>query len=184
MTDTIDNECELVIRAQTGDEDAFMELVTFYKPRITRMASRFGKSLSEVGDLTQEIFLEVWKSLPKYKAAAPFEHWLSKLAINRCRSYLRKEYRRAGREILQEEPALNEAAPESAAATEAREILNTAMKQLKPDDALVLGLKELDGWSLQEIANKTGWSLANVKVRSHRARQRLREVLEQSGEWP
>lgn len=182
----MNRETDLIERAQGGDEEAFMELVTIYKPRITQMAARFGKDVAEVGDLTQEIFLEVWKSIPKYQAKAPFEHWISKVALNRCRKFLRKEYRRRNSEVLQEAPAetLSDSGSDERRQKDAKEVLENAMRQLKPDDAWVLTLRELEGYSLQETADLTGWSVATVKVRAHRAKQRLREILEQTGEWP
>ncbi|MDF1811928.1 MAG: sigma-70 family RNA polymerase sigma factor [Verrucomicrobiales bacterium] len=177
-------ETALVERARGGDEEAFMELVTIYKPKITKMASRFGRDVAEVSDLTQEIFLEVWKSIPKFRAEAPFEHWLSRVALNRCRKFLRSEYSRRKHEVLQGEPVERRASGDERNEKDTKELLDRAMRQLKPDDALVLTLKELDGYSLEEVAKLTGWTVANVKVRSHRARKRLKEILEQTGEWP
>lgn len=182
----MNEDTALIQRAQGGDEAAFMELVTRYKPRITKMAARFGRDTAEVGDLTQEIFLEVWKSIPGYQAKAPFEHWLSRVALNRCRKFLRKEYKRRNSEFTIDKPleTVGETAPDQQREKEAKEILDDAMRQLKPDDALVLTLRELDGYSLQEVADLTGWKVAAVKVRAHRARKRLKEILEQTGEWP
>ena len=146
------------------------------------MLARFGNDVAEVSDLTQEIFLEVWRSLPGYRSKAPFEHWLSKVALNRCRKYLRREYRRRKQETVSERPP--DTVVEPSQHSDAKEVLTLAMRELKPDDALVLTLKELEGHSLQEIADLTGWSVGSVKVRTHRARQRLREILEKTGEWP
>lgn len=182
----MDAESHLVDRARNGDEDAFMELVTIYKPRITKMASRFGNDAAEVGDLTQEIFLEVWRSISGYRGKAPFEHWISKVALNRCRKFLRREYKRRKQEVVSEHAAdsVSETATDARRNNDAKEVLANAMTQLKPDDALVLNLRELEGYSLQEVADLTGWSIASVKVKTHRARQRLREILEKTGEWP
>lgn len=179
------DEAKLVEQAQSGDQSAFMELVTHYKPKITKIACRFGRDVAEVSDLTQEIFLEIWKALPGYKTKAPFEHWLSKVALNRCRKYLRQNYQQRQNELLQDAPAPNEAnSTNERSHRDAKEILEFAMAQLKPDDSLILTLRELQGYNMEEVAELTGWSVANIKVKTHRARKRLKEILEQSGEWP
>lgn len=182
----MNQEAALVERAQGGDEQAFMELVTIYKPGITKMAARFGRDVAEVGDLTQDIFLEVWRSLPKYQAKAPFEHWINRVALNRCRKFLRREYQRRKQEVLQDTVTETnpDNVPDERRQKDAREVLDLAMRQLRPDDALILSLRELEGYSFQEVSELTGWSVATAKVRAHRARKRLREILEQTGEWP
>jgi RNA polymerase sigma factor (sigma-70 family) len=67
-------------------------------------------------------------------------------------------------------------------AAEAREILALALQQLPPKDALVITLREVEGRSVASVARSTGWSEGTVKVRAHRARQRLTQVLKEMGE--
>lgn len=186
-------ENALVAKAQAGDEAAFMELVEIYKPRIMGRAARFGRDSEEARDLAQEIFVEIWRGLPGYKQDAPFEHWVSRVATNRCMRFLRKNHRRRAsetvgldgggpRSVEGFDTAIDESSVKERDAAEAREVLGLALRRLSANDALLITLKEFEGRSIAEIARDTGWSETNVKVRAHRARQKLRDVLERLGE--
>ena len=193
MNAPLNSEDALVEKAQAGDESAFMMLVENYKERILGTASRFGRDAEEVRDLGQEIFVEVWKGLPRYNRRAPFEHWLSRVATNRCMRFLRRNHHRRAIEIVgtqnpsgdggdRAEQLADEAGTRQRDAAEAREVLALALQRLAPRDALVITLREIEGRSVADVARDTGWSEGAVKVRAHRARKRLREVLEEMGE--
>lgn len=193
MNEPSDGEDALVQKAQDGDESAFMILVEKYREKILGTASRFGRDPEEVRDLAQEIFVEVWKGLSGYNGRAPFEHWLSRVATNRCMRFLRRHHRRRAVEVIgtenpsgdgrdRNEQLADEAGPRQRDAAEAREVLAVALQRLSPKDALVVTLREVEGRSIAEVARDTGWSEGTVKVRAHRARKRLREILEEMGE--
>jgi RNA polymerase sigma-70 factor (ECF subfamily) len=187
------DEDELIQQAQYGDEAAFVELAAKYKPRIVGIASRFGRDGEEVRDLAQEIFVEVWKGMPGYNRSAPFEHWLSRVATNRCFRFLRRHHRRRALEVVglpgatgdgQDRVAdlADDAALRRRDAAEAREVLAVALGRLSPKDSMVIVLREVEGRSVADIARDTGWSEGSVKVRAHRARLKLRTILEDMGE--
>lgn len=193
MKPSPEDEAALVAGAQGGDESAFMMLIQHYKPRILSKASRFGRDPEEVRDLAQEISLELWKGIRGYNGKAPFEHWLSRVATNRCLRFLRRNYRRRSMEIVGTGNATDDssdradsledhAATRHRQATEARELLALAMTRLPAKDALIITLREVEGKSFADIARDTGWSEANVKVRAHRVRLKLRKILEDLGE--
>ncbi|MEM7015547.1 MAG: sigma-70 family RNA polymerase sigma factor, partial [Verrucomicrobiota bacterium] len=132
--------------------------------------------------------LKAWKGLKGFRGDAPFEHWLMRLAVRVCYDFLRRNRRHRENEISKE--ALDESGdrlteePEGnreLAADEAREVLHHAMGRLKEKDQLVLNLKELQHKSIREIAELTGWSESNVKVRAMRARNRLKDILIELG---
>jgi RNA polymerase sigma-70 factor (ECF subfamily) len=188
-----DTEDTLLEKARNGDESAFMKLVEHYRPRILGTASRFGRDAEEVRDLAQEIFVEVWRGLPGYNRRAPFEHWLSRVATNRCMRFLRRNHRRRAIEVVGTqspsgdgkdcaEQLADDAAPRQRDAAEAREVLALALQRLAPKDALVITLREIEERSVADVARDTGWSEGTVKVRAHRARKRLRAILEEMGE--
>ncbi len=178
----------LVGQAANGEPDAFARLVERYQGRILGTASRFARNRQELEDLSQDIFLKAWKGLPTFRGKAPFEHWLMRLAIRVCYDFLRKNRRFREHEISRElvdgkHERLPGEAEENAEleAGEAREVLHHAMARLKPKDQLILTLKELEDRSVREIAELTGWSISNVKVRAMRARNRLKDVLLELG---
>ena len=118
-----------------------------------------------------------WLKLGTYSALAPFEHWLTRLCL-RC-AYDR--LRRAGHSPAESGTyhELQDPIEAPAADPTARLEVERLLAGLKPADRFLLVLLEAEGWSVAEIAERLGWSRVNVKVRAHRARQRLRRVLEE-----
>lgn len=193
-------EAELVRRSIGGDESAFAALVRRYQGRVFRLAGRFFRQPQDVEDVAQETFLRAWLKLGTYSARAPFEHWLTRLCLRCAYDRLRRP---AGRETAwrgrlsgvgaraaaptaalarggraaadRPEEALEAPAADPTARLEVERLL----AQLAPADRFLLVLLEAEGWSVAEIAERLGWSRVNVKVRAHRARQRLRRVLEE-----
>jgi RNA polymerase sigma-70 factor (ECF subfamily) len=164
-------EARLVAAARDGDGDAFGELVRRHQQRVFRLAGRFFRRREEVEDVAQETFVRAWEKLSTYRAKAPFEHWLTRICLNCCYGRFRK---RRGEEMpLEHDPARASADP--TARVEAERLLS----RLASEDRFVLLLLHGEGWSISEIAERLGWSSANVKVRAHRARKRLRRVLEE-----
>src|SRR5207237_1318677 len=133
--------------------------------------------------LSQEIFVKMFVNLESYAGKVPFEHWVSRIAVNHCLNAIRSQKSR--RELrmadLSEEHAqvLEEAASSStedshpSSAMAARELVEKLLDSLDPADRLVIRMLELEDRSLHEIAAETGWSKTLVRVRAFRARQKL-----------
>jgi RNA polymerase sigma-70 factor (ECF subfamily) len=170
---------ETLIRSTlAGDDDAFAELARRHKPKIFAMAARFARNDHELDDICQEIFIRAWKHLASFRADAPFEHWLSRLAVRGCYDFLRKARRSREHDVPLDDNARNISAEEKPGARHARETLALAMSKLSPEEKLVITLLELEEKSVREIAALTGWSESNVKVRAFRARAALKRVIE------
>ena len=162
-------EAALVAASRSGDGDAFGELVRRHQQRVFRLAGRFFRRREEIEDVAQETFLQAWAKLHTYRAKAPFEHWLTRVCLNTCYGRFRK---RKGDELpLEYDVAVKGHDPT------ARLDAERLLEQLKPDDRFVLLLLHGEGWTVAEIAERLGWSKANVKVRAHRARKRLQKVM-------
>jgi RNA polymerase sigma-70 factor (ECF subfamily) len=184
-----DEDHALVEMARDGHPHAFAELVARHKSRILAMASRFARNSHETDDLAQEIFIQAWRGLAKFRGDAPFSHWLNRLAVRGCYQFLRRHRQRREREVSLDALASSSAGglPEMASdpvdaaraesAADAARLLHSALRQLKPKDRLVITLLELEEKSVRETATLTGWSESNVKVRAHRARVRLKQIL-------
>ena len=174
----------LVASALGGEEDAFAELVRRHKRRVFATASRFARDDHQVDDIAQEVFVRAFRSLGKFRGESPFEHWLARITVSACYDFLRKERR------VREQVALGPVEFElrdgsidrAVAAGRARELLDFAMRKLSPEERLILTLCELDERPIREVAELTGWTESNVKVRAFRARQNLRKILENSHE--
>jgi RNA polymerase sigma-70 factor (ECF subfamily) len=175
---------DLVKAALSGEDEAFTELVRRHKRRVFSMVSRFVRSKYELEDVCQEVFIKAYNNLGRYRAEAPFGHWLAKIAVNTCYDTLRKRRRGADEVPLESvEYALTDpTAGEKAAAHEAWKTLSGALVRLKPEDRLVVTLLHLEEMSVAEVAELTGWSAAKVKVRAFRARKELKRILEEIDE--
>ena len=162
-------EARWIAASRAGDAQAFARLVRRHERRVFRLAGRFFDSREEVEDAAQETFLTVWSKLHTYRARAPFEHWLTRVCLNCCYGRLR---RRPPETELEREPP---AAPRS---PDARLEVEGLLARLAPKDRFLLTLLHGEELTVAEIADLTGWGRSKVKVRAHRARKRLRALLE------
>ncbi|MCF6311272.1 MAG: RNA polymerase sigma factor [Verrucomicrobiales bacterium] len=178
---------ELVKQVLAGDDAAYAVLVGRYRARVFSSASRYARNHAELEDLTQDIFIRIWKGLKTYRADAPFEHWLMTVTVRTCYDFLRKHRKRREREVLVEEmPSVSmagdgmfsEDAPEERLRRqrEAWEVVKMLMEKLNAKERLVITLMELEEKSVKETAQLTGWSESNVKVRAFRARKKMRAI--------
>jgi RNA polymerase sigma-70 factor (ECF subfamily) len=170
----------LVAATLAGEDDAFAELVRRHKRRVFGTASRFARDAHQLDDIAQEVFLRAFKNLGKFRHDAPFEHWLARITVSACYDFLRKE-RRLREQLpldLHDFDLRDTGAEAALSAGRAREVVEHAMRQLSPEERLVLTLAELEERPMREIATLTGWTEANVKVRAFRARQSLKKILQ------
>ena len=167
-------------RVACGDEQAAEELVAHTHPMVLKLVRAHRSQYFSDEDLVQEVYLKMFARLDRYspREAVPFEHWLSRLAVNTCRDALRGESRRPRLSGLsQESQARFEALDHGEASSHAaRELVDLLLAQLSPDDRLVLTLLDLEQRPVAEIARLTGWSSALIKVRAFRARRKLRAI--------
>ena len=184
VADAVMDDGALVKSILGGDERSFAELIRRHKSRVFGTCSRFARDSHELDDICQEVFLRAYRKLSGFRGEAPFEHWLATLTVSVCYDYLRKERRH--RENLAYNVETNERLDAGAEATlsarRAKELLDWAMRQLEPEDQVVLTLLELEERSIREIAEVTGWGESKVKVRAFRARAKLKLIIEESHE--
>lgn len=143
----------------------------------------------QVEETAQEVFIRVFQSLASFKGDSSFKSWLSSIAVRTCYDFWRKRYRmkevsmstldESQQEWL-ERMAFDQSAESFEALgrqAEAREVLNWALARLSAEDRMVLELVYLEGRSVKEASKLLGWSVANVKVRSFRSRNKLNKLL-------
>lgn len=181
-------ESEWVARAARGDEEAFVHLAASYRPRIWATASRFARSRPELEDLVQDLLVKLWRGLPGYRSDAPFEHWVMTVAVRGCYDFLRSNRRRRESETLVDPAERREdrdpGDERARSRREAWETVRLLLDRLEAKDRLVITLLDLEERGVRETAALTGWSEANVKVRAHRARKKMRECLQELGIEP
>jgi RNA polymerase sigma-70 factor (ECF subfamily) len=130
--------------------------------------------------------MKVFANLDQYQGKVPLEHWVSRIAVNTCIKVLRSEKVRPElrwADLGEEEAVVverlaatsEEIAPDHSAAS--RELVGKLLAMLKPDDRLVINLLHLEGRTIDEVRQMTGWNESVIKVRAFRARNKLREHL-------
>ena len=181
----VNDDAELLERIRNGAQDDFAELVQRHQSHVFAVLYRYERDHQRLEDLAQETFVKAWRALAQFDGRAPFKHWLTKIAVHTALDHLRKQKRRKNEIGLPElgEDALewlhsDEGKQTELEASDAREILEIAMRELSPADRLVITLQEIEGRSVKEISELTGSSNIAVRVRALRARARLKKELE------
>lgn len=166
----------LIEKTLAGSHEAFAQLVARHKRRVFRVAARFARNNAELDDICQEVFIKAYENLMSFRHSAPFEHWLARITVRACYDALRSRRPDVSHSLAYE--VKDHSIEKREAAEEARKVLEWGMAKLRPDERLVITLLELEERSVREIAELTGWSESNVKVKAHRARQALKRILE------
>jgi RNA polymerase sigma-70 factor, ECF subfamily len=174
---------ELVRRAQGEDKEAFEELVRRHQHRVFAVAGGILRRREDVEDVSQQVFVKAYFSLKKFDQRAAFSTWLYKITVNECWDLLRKKKVRplVYESDLSEEQARQVIAsgekenpgPDVSQRIEARERVERLMEGLDERDRLMLVLKEVEGFSIEEIAEVLSLNGNTVKVRLFRARRRV-----------
>lgn len=182
-------DTELVTWAVAGDESAFEELFNRHRRRVSLVASRFFRQREQMEEIVQESFAKAYFALTEFsnQQEASFASWIARIAFNCCYDELRRMKRRPDSmlgNVSDEETALLSehlrtavATKNIEAATISRDLADKLLARLSAEDRLALVMLDVEGMSIAEIAESTGWSSSKVKVRVHRARARLRRSL-------
>ena len=175
---------ELIAEALAGQTESFEPLVVKYQPRVFALARRYARREDEVADIAQTVFIKAFQKLSSYRGDAPFEHWLMRMATFTCYDFLRKHQRNreyhASDLSDEENDWLENVGEESTGETDrnaAKALVERLLEGLKPEDRHIIVLLELEGKSVKEIAEITDFSESNVKVKAHRAREKMRNLL-------
>jgi RNA polymerase sigma-70 factor (ECF subfamily) len=188
LTDKPDEE--LIAEVLAGQTDSFSELAGRHRQRVERLCRRFFSDEEMARDIAQESFIRAFTALATYRAEMPFGGWLRAIVVNLCYDELRRRRRRPEELVgdfsapeVQWMQLVNGATPEQLVGDaeerrESYELAHRLLDTLKPEDRMVMVLKESEELSVSEIAETLGWSEAKVKIRAFRARQALRKQAE------
>jgi RNA polymerase sigma-70 factor, ECF subfamily len=174
---------ELVRRAQAQDKEAFEELVRRHQHRVFAVAGGILRRREDVEDIAQQVFVKAYFSLKRFDQRAAFSTWLYKITVNECWDLLRKKKVRPlvyESDLSEEQARQFEATgerqsegPDISERLEARQRVERLMEGLDPRDRLMLILKEVEGFAVEEIGEILELNSNTVKVRLFRARRRL-----------
>ncbi len=174
-------------RWKEGDEGAAEQLIEHLYPVISKIVRTHLPRRDDEKDLIQEILMKTFAKLHQYKGDAPITHWVSRLALTTCLDRLRAqkirpEIRRA--DLTPDESEAFDAAwltgssPDAGDAIAARDVVDKILASLSPEDRSLILMVDLEGRSLQEISDTTGWSISKIKMRLFRVRPQLRQMIQ------
>lgn len=177
----------LLARVRESDEAAARELVERLYPLLGPVVRANLPRRDEPEDLMQEVFLKMFSRLHQYRGEVPFEHWVSRIALNTCLDHLRRQRSRpelrmsdlteAEEEVL--ETLASGTEPSDADAPQALALLNRLLDQLPKHDAWLLRQIEVEQKSIEQVCAATGWNGGAARVRLFRARHRLQKLFRQ-----
>ncbi len=178
-------EAKLIQQAKSGDQAAFGALMERYEKQVYHQALRLLSHPEDAADVTQEVFLKVWRSLPSFQGESSFSTWLYRLTGNAAIDLLRREKRRRGELSLDDgdyqwDSTLADPAPTPEDALERQELRRAVaegLSQLSEEHRHILVLREVNGLPYDEIGRILGLSAGTVKSRIARARLALSKLL-------
>jgi RNA polymerase sigma-70 factor (ECF subfamily) len=139
-------------------------------------------------DLCQVVFIKVLSNIAQYSGKVPIEHWVSRIAVNTCLNALKAESIRpelrwsdlnADQAELLENLASDAEAPGPSSAAASRDLVETLLRGLKPPDRLLITMLHLEGYSMEDVRQATGWNIGAIKVRAFRARRKLKQLFQE-----
>lgn len=180
---TIAHDRDLVTRHLYGDPAAFDEVYERFSALVFRLARRMAGDEALAEDLSQEIFLRIFRYLENFKGRSSLETWVYRVSINCCRTRLGRRWRRRRVFVAVEDERLDQM-PAPVEGTEARlerreaaETVGRALAQLPLEFREAVVLRDISGLAYDEIAAVLGVRIGTVRSRIARGRDRLRRLL-------
>ena len=176
-------EKELVRLSREGSEEAFAELVKKYRIKVFNLAYSLTRDRDVADDLAQEAFIKAYYALPRFQSRSGFGTWLYRIAINHVRDYLRKKSRMIQisienikeSSILQEDKMMKE--EKESTEEQRKQLVNQSIRSLPEKHQVILSLRDIQGFSYEEISKILKISAGTVDSRIHRARKMFRKKL-------
>lgn len=177
---------QVIKRVTAGDKQAFAEVVDHFQRPLFGFLGRMGLSQALAEDIAQETFVRAWRSLGQYHAGkAQFSTWLFTIARNLALNELSRAYRQQESVVTEDLPEVaceRPQPPEQLAQAQEWQRLHAALRQLPPADRSALALAYIHELGMAEVARIEACTTGAIKTRLHRARQKLRQLLEDDDE--
>jgi RNA polymerase sigma-70 factor (ECF subfamily) len=173
---------DLIFKAQSGNESAFASIVSASAPRVFSLIRRVVWSEPDVEDLAQEVFIRLYRNLPRFTSGRALEPWLYRVALNLSVDHLRKLTSRGHSVDITrlDESSHSDHTPDTLfAMKEKQQRLVRLMQKLSRKQQRVLVLRDLENFTVEEIASIINCRQSTVRVHLARARLKLRGLIEQ-----
>ena len=189
------DESALVASLRAGDEQSFMQLVEEYTPGMRRLALTFVRTPALADEVVQEAWLGVLRGLDRFEGRSSLRTWIYSIVANVARTRAVREARSVPFSSLAPDDEDASVDPERFVSdgswarpiepwrplldAEARAVVDAAIAKLPPQQAQVIELRDVEGWSSEDVRNVLELSETNQRVLLHRARSRVRAALEE-----
>ena len=192
---TREEEAKIIRAVIDGNTNAFEDLVLEYQKQVYHITLKMTGNEEDAFDLSQETFLKAYRSLSTFRGEAGFGSWLYRMAANLCIDFLRKKKRRGGEKIISlneeeeegrrplELPDLRYEPQSALEKKETRERVQEGLRRLPQEQRLILVMRDVEGFSYQEISDALKIELGTVKSRIYRARAHLARLLTEDGNF-
>ena len=186
---------KLIEKAAGGDVEAFEKIIEEYQNIVYSIALRMAGNETDAFDMAQEVFIKLYRNLSKFDGRSKLSTWIYRVASNTCLDELKKrkrirdntkslneEFETADDSVVLEIKDTKPLPEEEIENSELKETLNSAILKLSDQHKEVIILRDIEGFSYEEIADITNNSVGTVKSRLSRARAALRKILKEYGE--
>lgn len=174
---TLDDDFSLIKNFIDGEESAFSELVKRHKDKVRNIIYVTLSNNDAIDDIAQEVFITVYKHLKSFRFESQFTTWLYRITINKCKDHLRKKNIRKIFLPLKDDEEEGTALGSINENTDIKHIVRDAIASLPDKLRIPIVLKDLEGFSYQEIADTMDCEIGTVKSRIFRGREALKNIL-------
>ncbi len=178
----MDNQSDKIVLKQIkqGDVSAYSVLVNRYRNMAFTLAASITKNNEDAEEVAQDAFVKAYKNLGSFKGKSKFSTWLYQIVYRTALSKMRikKQQVQSIDEKTIVDVNLNDKQPDNLERSDRKKIIKIAINQLKEDESFLLILYYYQELSMEELAEATGYSVSNVKVKLHRARKNMYEQLQ------
>lgn len=176
------DELHLIAGVKNGEKNCFEQLVLAYEKQVYNIALQYLKNQESAKDVSQEIFIKIYKKLNKFSGKSKFSTWVYRITVNTCLDEIRKNKYVSNHVMSQSDEdfksASSDEGPEDKILEkEKKEVLHKAIDQLKKEYKTFIILRDIQGLSYKEISDITQTSLGTVKSSLSRARGKLQKLL-------
>lgn len=180
-----ERQAQFIVDLQAGDERAFEALVAEYERPIVRFLYRYLGNMEESKEICQDVFIKIFRGIPSFQNQCSLKTWIYRVTLNTVLNEKRRWYQRLKDRFLGLEGVARftpDSVPDpelSLTLSDRSRAIAIALKRLRPDHRAILVLRDLEGFSYQEIAGSLGLALGTVKSRLARARQEMKDAIQE-----
>lgn len=183
------NEADAIKRIKNGDIEAFEDIVALYETKVCGIIYQIVRNQNEVEDIAQEVFIKVFKNINKFEEKSSLYTWIYRITVNMCIDTIKKrksvvyidEKLETGDGEIERQFESDQKTDEIYEKKELKDIIKKCIEELPEKQRMMIILRDIKGFSYEEISSFTKTNIGTVKSQINRARLKLKELLEKKG---